>query len=37
MEVLAVRGRAGSIRELSNRLITAKGILHGRLAVTRIE
>ena len=36
MEVLAVRGRAGSIRELSNRLITAKGILHGRLAVTRI-
>lgn len=37
MEVLAVRGRSGRIREMSDRLITTKGIQHGRLAVTRIE
>ncbi|MDD4101193.1 MAG: nickel-responsive transcriptional regulator NikR [Kiritimatiellae bacterium] len=36
MEVLAVRGPSGRIRELSDRLITTKGIQHGRLAVTRI-
>ncbi|MDD2454974.1 MAG: nickel-responsive transcriptional regulator NikR [Kiritimatiellae bacterium] len=36
MEVLAVRGRSGLIRELSDRLITTKGVQHGRLAVTRI-
>ncbi len=36
MEILAVRGRSGRIRELSDRLIATKGIQHGRLAVTRI-
>ena len=36
MEVLAVRGHSGRIREMSDRLITTKGVQHGRLAVTRI-
>ncbi len=34
MEVLAVSGRAGLVRELADRLTTAKGVLHGQLAVT---
>ncbi len=34
MEVLAVRGRAGQIRHLADRLTTAKGVKHGKLTMT---
>ncbi len=34
MEVLAVRGPSDAVRDLSDRLITAKGVKHGRLTVT---
>jgi CopG family nickel-responsive transcriptional regulator len=34
MEVIAVRGRAGEVRELADRLIAVKGVKHGQLTVT---
>jgi len=34
MEVLAVRGRADRVHRLADRLIAAKGVVHGRLTVT---
>jgi CopG family transcriptional regulator, nickel-responsive regulator len=34
MEVLAVRGPAGAVRELADRLIAVKGVKHGKLTVT---
>ena len=34
MEVLAVRGPADAVRNLADRLFTAKGIKHGKLTVT---
>lgn len=34
MEVLAVRGAAEAVRRLADRLVTAKGVKHGRLTVT---
>lgn len=34
MEVLAVRGAAGDVRQLADRLVTARGVRHGRLTVT---
>jgi CopG family nickel-responsive transcriptional regulator len=34
MEVLAVRGAANAVRQLADRLVTTKGIKHGRLTVT---
>ncbi len=34
MEVLALRGRAGELREVADRLTTAKGVKHGKLTVT---
>jgi len=34
MEVLAVRGRADSVKEVADKLIAAKGVKHGRLTVT---
>ena len=34
MEVLAVRGAAEDVRRLADRLVTAKGVKHGRLTVT---
>lgn len=36
MEVLAVCGPSELIREMADRLITTKGVLHGKLAVTSI-
>lgn len=36
MEVLAVCGPSGRVREMADRLITTKGIQHGRLTVTSI-
>jgi len=34
MEALAVRGCAADVRRLADRLLTAKGVKHGRLTVT---
>ncbi len=34
MEVLALRGRAGALKEVADRLIAAKGVKHGKLTVT---
>ena len=34
MEVLAVRGRAGAVQTVADRLIAAKGVKHGKLTVT---
>lgn len=34
LEVVVVRGRAGEIRSLSERLISTKGIKHGKLVMT---
>lgn len=34
MEVLAVRGRAGAVKQVADRLIAAKGVKHGKLTVT---
>lgn len=34
MEVLAVRGRAGAVQQLADRLTSAKGVKHGKLTVT---
>ena len=34
MEVLAVRGQAGSVRKLADALIATRGVKHGRLTLT---
>jgi len=34
MEVLAVRGRASTVKRIADELIAAKGVKHGRLTVT---
>ena len=34
LEVLAVRGRAGEIKAVADRLVAAKGVKHGRLTIT---
>jgi CopG family transcriptional regulator, nickel-responsive regulator len=34
MEVLAVRGPAGAVKHLADRLTAAKGVMHGKLTVT---
>ncbi len=34
MEVLAVRGKAGLVRLVSDQLIAARGVKHGKLTVT---
>lgn len=34
MEVLAMRGRAGDLKGVADRLTTAKGVKHGKLTVT---
>ncbi len=34
MEILAVRGQANIIKQLADRLITAKGVKHGKLTMT---
>jgi len=34
MEVLAVRGRADSVKQVADNLIAAKGVKHGKLTVT---
>jgi CopG family nickel-responsive transcriptional regulator len=34
LEVLAVRGKAGTIKRIADELIAAKGVKHGKLTVT---
>lgn len=34
MEVLALRGRSRALKEVADRLISAKGVKHGKLTVT---
>ena len=34
LEVLVVRGKAGRIRQLSDALLSTKGVKHGRLTIT---
>ena len=34
LEVLAVRGRADSIKKLADEMIAAKGVKHGKLTIT---
>jgi len=34
MEVLALRGQAGAVKEVADRLLTIKGVKHGKLTVT---
>jgi CopG family transcriptional regulator, nickel-responsive regulator len=34
LEVLAVRGQAGTIKKIADELIAAKGVKHGKLTVT---
>ena len=37
LETIAVKGKAGVIKELADKIITLKGVKHGKLVVTRIE
>ncbi|TCK06603.1 nickel-responsive transcriptional regulator NikR [Phorcysia thermohydrogeniphila] len=37
LETIAVRGKASRIKELADRIITLKGVKHGKLVVTGIE
>lgn len=34
LEVIAVKGKGKDVRELANRLISTKGVLHGKLTLT---
>ena len=34
LETLAVRGKADAVRHLAERLVTVKGVIHGKLTVT---
>ena len=34
LEVLILRGRAGKVRRIANRLIATKGVKHGKLVLT---
>ena len=34
MEVLAVRGKASTVKQIADELIAAKGVKHGKLTVT---
>jgi len=36
LEVIVLRGKAGEIREIADRLIAAKGVKHGELTVTSL-
>lgn len=36
LEVIVVRGRAGEIRAIADRLIAAKGVKHGKLTLTSL-
>jgi CopG family nickel-responsive transcriptional regulator len=37
LEIIAVRGEANRLTELSDKLIGIKGIIHGKLVMSRVE
>lgn len=37
LEVLVLRGRAGAIQQIADRLISTKGVKHGRLTLTSLD
>jgi len=37
LEIIAVRGKAAILTELSDKLIGIKGIIHGKLVMSRVE
>jgi CopG family transcriptional regulator, nickel-responsive regulator len=37
LEIIAVKGKANRLTELSDKLIGIKGIIHGKLVMSRIE
>lgn len=37
LEIIALKGKASSLKELSDRLISLKGVKHGKLVVTATE
>ncbi len=37
LETIAVKGKASVVRELADKIITLKGVKHGKLVVTGIE
>ncbi|SMP06122.1 transcriptional regulator, CopG family [Desulfurobacterium pacificum] len=37
LETIAVKGKASKIKELADKIITLKGVKHGKLVVTGIE
>lgn len=37
LEAIAVKGKASKIRELADKIITLKGVKHGKLVITGIE
>ena len=36
MEIIALKGKASVLKELSDRLTAVKGIIHGQLSMTRV-
>jgi CopG family nickel-responsive transcriptional regulator len=37
LEVLVLRGAAGSVRKIADKLVATKGVQHGRLTLTTVE
>jgi CopG family nickel-responsive transcriptional regulator len=37
LEIIAVKGKANRLTELSDKLIGIKGIIHGKLVMSRAE
>ena len=37
LEIIAVKGKAIKLTELSDRLISVRGIIHGKLVMSRVE
>ncbi|HNX66725.1 MAG TPA: nickel-responsive transcriptional regulator NikR [Bacteroidales bacterium] len=37
LEIIAVKGKAAMLTELSDKLIGVKGIIHGKLVMSRVE
>lgn len=37
LEVLVLRGKAGSVRKIADKLVATKGVEHGRLTLTTAE
>jgi len=37
LEIIAVKGKAAKLTELSDKLIGVKGVIHGKLVMSRVE